>query len=117
MSGEPEIPAEAGSGPQKGWPPWVKQWVLPYVQETGLLPVLMAILGHVVVILAPLMLAIARGATAAALPLTVLVMGSFWLCKTDFEENGRPAGVTFTVVSVWIASAALAYVAGTTGVF
>ena len=37
MTSEPEPPAVDG-----GWPPWVQTWVMPYVRESALWPVLVA---------------------------------------------------------------------------
>ncbi|MEZ4316934.1 MAG: hypothetical protein R3F61_05510 [Myxococcota bacterium] len=99
-----------------GWPPWVQQWVMPFLQESGLWPVLVAILGHVVILIAPMLAALSRGNRAMSLPITVVVMVSFWLCRTEYEATGRLRGVTLVVVLVWLASIALGAVAGHYGI-
>jgi hypothetical protein len=117
MSDDPVVEA-SGEGEEAagGWPPWVEQWVLPFIRESGLWPVLVALLGHVLVLIAPLLLALWRGNPGASVPLTVLILASFWLCKTEHEANGRLGAVTGVVLGSWLASAGLAWVAHTTGV-
>lgn len=90
---------------------------MPFVEEAGLAPVLFALLGHVVVIIGPLVLALSRGAVAASLPLTVLVMGSYWLVDTERQElGGRSGRVAVVVVLTWGLSIGFAALAGRTGI-
>lgn len=113
MSDE-EVPVEPKAG---GWPNWVRQWVLPFVEEAGLAPVLAAMLGHTMVIIGPLLLTLGRGGVAASLPLTVLVMGSVWLVQTEREENdGRSGNVAVVVALTWSLSLGFAVLAGRTGI-
>lgn len=101
--------------PEDAWPLWVRTWVMPYLQESALWPVLIALLGHVVIVIAPLLLGLARGNPAMALPLTVLVMLSFWLCKTEIQASRRPGVVSAVVALTWIASAIVGWGGGATG--
>lgn len=110
-------PDEAGLEPEAGWPAWVETWVLPFVQESGLWPVLVALLGHVLVFIAPLLLGLWRGHTGASLPLTVMILVSFWICKTEHEATGRLGRVTAVVFGSWFASFVLAWAADFTGVY
>ena len=106
-----EVPSAPGI-----WPPWVEQWVMPFLEESGLWPVLFAILGHVVIVVAPLLVALGRGGLPVALPLTLLILISGWLCKTEFQ--GRGIGpVTIAVGLTWLASIGLAVAAAQSGVF
>lgn len=101
----------------RGWPPWMDRWVLPFVRESGLWPVLFALVGHVLVLIAPMLLHLWRGDVSASLPLTVTILGSFWLCKTEHESTGRLGGMTVVVLGSWIASFGLAWLADATGVY
>lgn len=100
-----------------GWPPWVEQWVLPYVRDSGLWPVLVALLGHVIVVIAPLMLSLYRGFLPSFLPLFFLTIFSGYCCFLDFQRRRRPGIVTALVGVVWALSAGLAWLAHTTGVY
>ncbi len=101
---------------EKGWPGWVRQWVLPFVEEVGLMPVLVALLGHVVVIVGPLLLAVGRGNVGASLPLTAIVLASFWLCKTEHEDRGSLGLVSATVGGTWVAAVLFAVLCARTGI-
>lgn len=109
-------PHEADAPAAGGWPPWVQRYVMPFLEETGLWPVLFAMIGHVVVIIAPLVLALSRGGLVAAVPLTFLLLISFALCKTEVEARGRPGPVAAVVVLVWLGSVLVAWICGVTGV-
>ncbi|MCB9693361.1 MAG: hypothetical protein H6736_16230 [Alphaproteobacteria bacterium] len=101
---------------QRGWPPFVRQWVLPFVEDAGLVPVLVALLGHAMVIIGPLLLALGRGNPGASIPLTPLILLSYWLCRTEHEDSGRLGGVTLSVVLTWVASLGFAWLAARTGI-
>lgn len=100
-----------------GWPPFVSTWILPYLGEPGLWPVLVAILGHVVVLIAPMLLGIWRGAAIMAVPLTAVLMGSFSLIRMEVRSIGRPRWFTFTVVGCWVGAVLVAYITGVNGIF
>lgn len=110
-SDEPEVPDK-----ESPWPPWVRSFVMPFLEETGLYPVLFALLGHVVVIIAPLILALSRGGIAAAVPLAFLLVTSFWLCKTEHEDRGRLGPVAVAVGLIWLGSVVGAYICARTGI-
>ena len=103
--------------PPPSWPPWVQEWVLPYLSEPALWPVLVALLGHVVVVIVPLMLAVARhGSVAAALALVGLLGGSVAVVRWEWRVHGRPSGVTVAVLSTWLMSLVSAWGADHLGV-
>lgn len=106
------------SRPAPGWPDWVEQWVLPYLREPVLLPVLIALLGHVVVGLSPLMLAVWRtGNPAAIAALALLSAASVGLSLFEARSQRRPGAVTLTIAGTWLASVGVAVLAERTGVF
>jgi hypothetical protein len=110
-------PDEPPPPPDTAWPPFLAEWVLPYLREPALMPVLLALLGHVVVVLAPLMLAVWRvHSVEAALLLLLVAGGSVFPLRWECLDEGRPGGVSATVVLTWLASVAAAYFGDRTGV-
>lgn len=105
------------TAPSGSWPAWVEQWILPYVEEMTLWPVLVAVLGHVLVVLVPLELAFVRGPSlAAAAVLAVLLVATFELVRMEIRALGRPRWLSVIGVGMWIASVPCAYYAGTIGI-
>ena len=101
-----------------GWPVWIETWVLPYVREPSLWPVLVALLGHVVVGIAPLVLYVVRtGSVEAGLVLVGLVLASVGLVGFEVFRFRWPGGVTAALVATWATSLGLAWVADRTGTF
>ena len=102
--------------PHVGWPPFVEEWLLPYLREPSLWPVAVAVLGHVVVVLAPLMLVLWRtGSVAAGMALGVLLVASLWPVRWEVGAQGRPGCATGVLVVVWVVSGLTAWLAGDFG--
>jgi hypothetical protein len=100
-----------------GWPEWMEQWLLPYLREPVLWPVLVALLGHVVVGLAPLMLVVWRTGNPTALVLLgLLSLGTAGLVGFEALRFHRPGAVTLTCALTWLSSGALAWLGERTGV-
>ena len=116
---EPDRPSLRLADPAPpGWPLWIELWVLPYVREPALWPVLVALLGHVVVGIAPLVLYVVReGGLRSELFLATLVLGSLGLVGFELWRFRRPGGVTAALVGTWITSLGLAWIFDRTGVF
>lgn len=103
--------------PDSAWPWFVEEWVLPYLYEPALFPVLLALLGHVVVVLAPLMLIVARvHHVGAALALLLAAAASSFPLRWEWNADGRPGKVAATVLLTWAFSAGAAVVGGRLGV-
>jgi hypothetical protein len=101
----------------EGWPAWVETWVLPYVEEMALWPVLVALLGHVVVIVVPLMLHIYRnGPGFNVFVLGLFVAASVWLVRMELRARGGPGGLTWVMLGTWLVSFPFAWFAESTGV-
>ncbi|MEZ4237895.1 MAG: hypothetical protein R3F59_17450 [Myxococcota bacterium] len=110
-------PLRIADPPPPGWPDWMERWVLPYVREPALLPVLLALLGHVVVVLVPLMLGTWRTGHGAVVALLVAaVLGSVGLVGFESVRFRRPGAVTLTVLGTWAVSVGLAWFCERTGV-
>ncbi|MEE2830292.1 MAG: hypothetical protein VX498_13975 [Myxococcota bacterium] len=103
-------------GPQ-GWPPWFERWALPYISESGLWPILLVLLVHVVLILAVAQLYTVRDRRiSAGLGLIMLVVGSVEVCRADRAWHGRSGRLTLGVLGCWAAAAILAWLAAINGV-
>jgi hypothetical protein len=99
-----------------GWPPWVKR-VLLYANEPALWPVLFAIIGHVVVVLAPLLLAVFRDRfMPAGAILFVFVSTTLALINSERRATGSLGALTGTLVVTWSLAVLIAGITGYYGV-
>jgi len=95
----------------------VKDFVLPYLHEISLLPVLFALLGHVMIVVALVMVNAVRDQFLPAWgALFVLGAVSFGLMRFEFRVRRRPGAIAWAVLGTWIVSGIVAVIAGTTGV-
>lgn len=101
----------------EGWPEWVREWVLPYVDDSVLWPVAFSLLGHVVIVIVPLMLQVYRtGSGTAVFVLTLLAGGTGYLIKMELEAIRRPGVLTAVLSFMWLCSLPFAWFAESTGV-
>jgi hypothetical protein len=102
----------------EGWPPWVEQWVLPYVDDIALWPVLVALLGHVAVILVPLMVQVIRNQSIPALGVLAMLAWNSWLVvRMELRAIGRAGRLTAAMLGTWTISLPLAWWTESIGVF
>ncbi len=100
------------------WPLWARYWILPYLEDTALWPVLMAVLGHVVVLIVPLLVFAQRsGHPVAYLFLAALGFVSVQLVWVEVQALRRPGALTGVVVVTWGVSIPLASYTGQLGIF
>jgi len=100
------------------WPEWVQTWILPYINEPVLYPVAFALIGHVVMLIAPMMLFVHRHrSTNSIVILTLLAVGSAALVRFEFKYRRMPGPVTVVVALTWMSSAGLAWISDYYGVF
>lgn len=100
------------------WPEWVQTWILPYISEPTLWPVAFALLGHVVVLIAPMMLFVQRhGSINSLVVLILLALGSVALVRFELKYRRMPGAVTVTLVLTWASSAGIAWLSDYYGVF
>lgn len=101
----------------EGWPLWVRDWVLPYVDDSILWPVAFALLAHVVIILVPLMLQVWRyGSVAGAIGLLWLFGCTAYVVRMERAAVGRFGGITVALVLTWLSCIPTAWFCETTGV-
>lgn len=99
--------------PDNRWPDWVEEWVIPYMEEPFLWPVLVAILGHIVILLAFLLVGAWReGISPPLAGIAALGVVSVGLVNAEVRYRRRPGAVAITVVLTWLVSAGVAAVGG-----
>ncbi len=104
--------------PDAGWPPFVAQWVLPYVRDSMLWPVLLALLGHLWVALGGLMVSSVRdGDNRAQRWLVGVAVLSLVPIATELRAIRRPGGLTVVVVGSWVLAAIIGYAAMWAGLY
>lgn len=108
---EPETPVLLpGAAPDSGYPVWVERWVLPFVRDLGLWPVLAAVVGHFAVVLAPLLLWVFRGRNPFG---AVLLLAVGWLSgqvvMMDVRALRRPGALTVVLALTWALAGLMAW--------
>jgi len=107
------LPAEQKDSP---WPEWVNTWVMPYILEEALWPVLVAFLGHVIVAIAPMLLYVVRDRSVAAGALLFVMLAlTAYPPLVEVRALRRPGAVTVVFVLIWCGSALIAWIAGSYG--
>lgn len=90
---------------------FTERFVLPYVRDPGLWPVLLVIIGHLVLALALLLLLAARdGHTAAWVLLGFCAAGSVAIARFEWRRLGLGA-LSGIILASWLLGAVLALVA------
>lgn len=99
-----------------GWPYWMDEWVLPYVKESTLWPVLFAIAGHFVVVYAMILLSVYRDGLQGHWGwLMFSVATSFAPAIWELRLFKRPGGVFVVVFLTWASAVAVAWIGERTG--
>jgi hypothetical protein len=108
----------APKGSARGYDPWVEQWILPFVHDSTLWPVLLVLIGHAAAFLtAALLLALRDRGLGAMAALLGLVFLSVSVVRYEWACLRRPAALSGVVLATWLLSCALAVVADHYGVF
>ncbi len=116
------LPADAGARvsakSKPGLPPWVEGFVLVFVRESTLWPVLLVLVGHAAAFLGMAMLLGLRDRRISALLLlALLAVGSLRAAAAEISALRRPGALTGLLAGVWVTSAGLAWLAHHHGVF
>ena len=97
---------------------WIERWVLYWVRESTLWPVLVVMVGHVVALGAPLMIwSVRDGSWASAATLAGLAALSAAGVRTEIRARQRPGALTGLVLASWLLTAGGAWLADRTGIF
>lgn len=94
-------------------PSWFEVWVLPYAREPVLWPVLLAILGHVVLLFAIGLLDLWRGEGFGAAVLSVAL--TLALVGWEVRVARRPGALSISIALTWVAGVVLAVFSQRTG--
>ena len=97
---------------------WVDRFVLVFLRESSLWPILFVIVGHIVVFAAPvLILAVRERRVSAMAALLLLGVMSFNIVRFDVGREGRPASLSKLVAITWAIVFAVAWISHRTGIF
>jgi len=107
-----DVPApEASTEPR-----WMR-FTRPYMEDASLRPVLLAFIGHVVILLVPVMLAVWRTQNLPAVgTLIIMLVGSGMIANTERQIRGRLGAFSLVLLLTWIAGVALSWVCLVTNV-
>ncbi|MCP4868627.1 MAG: hypothetical protein GY898_07905 [Proteobacteria bacterium] len=98
---------------------WLERFVLPYITDSALWPVLFAILGHVGVLLAMPMINVYRDGDLFSLAALILLAGGpcVALMRWEWDRDRKPGPLTWMVLLTWVLSVVLAVVAYKFGLY
>jgi hypothetical protein len=87
------------------WPPWVERWVLPYVDIPALLPVLIAVMGHIVILAALVVLEAWRSRNPFAIVVVLaLIAGTIRVLVEEWRRLRRLGPLSATLFGGWVAT-------------
>ena len=114
QSGAPGPAAASGSA----YGPWAERWLLPFVRDSTLWPVLLVAIGHAAAFLAPALLLAVRerrlAAQAAVLLLAALTVTSV---GKEVRRHRRLGALNAVILCAWLLGVVLAVLADRYGVF
>jgi len=97
---------------------WVDRFILPFVREPTLWPVLIVLIAHAVAFIGPAMLFAARdGSRASWVVLALLAALSGLVIRFEWRRDQRLASLTGVTAVTWLGSAGFAWISGRTGIF
>jgi hypothetical protein len=95
---------------------WIDRWVLYWVREPTLWPILLVIVGHVVALVGPLMIWAARdGAPGSVATLVGLAALTGWGLAVEIRARSRPGLLAALLLSTWVLTAVCAWLAARNG--
>lgn len=96
---------------------WFPRFVLTYVDNTLLWPVLFAVLVHVALVIAALLVFAVRDLNAGAMALLVPpALATVSLVRMEIRWRERPGGLAVWMALTWLGSAGLAWACAVYGV-
>lgn len=91
-------------------PQGVDMWIMPYLRDSTLWPVLIVLIVHVVAFVAPVMLYAVRdrrgGPIVALVILALLTLRGF---RWEIHSRKKFGAISWLIVTIWIASCIAAY--------
>lgn len=103
---EPDAPIDLRRAeaplPDTGFPPWMERWVWAYLRDWSLWPVAFAVMGHLMILTAPVMLWAWRdGNLLAYLGVFLLLSGTVRLMAFEVVNLRRPGRVCVALLITW----------------
>lgn len=110
--------AESEEQVEAGRDTWVDRYLLIFLRESTLWPILLVIVGHVVAFMVPVLLLSIRERRISAIA-CLLLLGFFTvnIVRFDVGREGRPAALSILALATWALSGCVAWVAHDTGIF
>jgi hypothetical protein len=113
---DPNTTAHADDAEEAPTQDAVDRWVMPYVSDSTLWPVLIVVLAHIAAFIAPVVLFAVRD---RHYPAMVAVLGTLYLTygilRYDLRRFRRPATLSLLALITWITSLLAAYYGGAKG--
>ena len=92
-------------------PDFVERWILPFVRDSRLWPVLVVVIGHVVAFTAPMLLLGLRDRRPAALLGCGLLAMAANVVRRELAAHGRPGALSALVAATGALAAVAAWLA------
>ncbi len=100
------------------WERFLDVWIVPYVRDATLWPVLAVVVAHAMVGIAPLLLLSFRDSgVGSGVTLGLLAGASALGGIQEIRLRGRPAELSWILIATWAGAAAAAWVADGYGLF
>lgn len=117
---DPELPIELprpdSDVMDSGFPPWMERWVWAYLRDWSLWPVAFAVMGHVMILVAPVILWAGRdGNLLAYMILFLLVSGTIRLMVIELARLRQPGRVCVALLITWAGALGAAWAGWTWG--
>lgn len=113
-----ESDREAEPRAAEGWPPWVEKYLLPYLREPAGWPITFAVMGHLAVLQAVVVLTAWRSQAPAFLFLLAAYAGlTLAPVRTEFRCAGGPGVISGLWTITWSSTVGIAWWAGRSGYF
>ncbi|MCO4745564.1 MAG: hypothetical protein KC912_12300 [Proteobacteria bacterium] len=111
----PDTDSEASEHDAR-WPQWMRDWVLPYMRESALWPVLFAIAGHFVIVYALMLVSVWRDGWDGTWGWVAFSVASssapaIW----ELSLFKRPGAINLVVALTWISALIIAWIGIETG--
>jgi hypothetical protein len=111
----PAKPADSGDDEHDG-KSWDERWLLPYVEDSTLWPVLLVLIAHFAAFVAPVLLMTVRDhRVSGVIAMLGLLFLSVQTIRYELGRRGKLGALTWVLLSTWALSVAAAVVAHRTG--
>ena len=97
---------------------WIDRWILYWVRESTLWPILLVLIGHAVAFVGPLMIwSVREGDVGSGVTLVALAVGTVLLMRVEIRARKRPGALAGLLLSTWALTGLCAWGAARSGIF